>query len=148
MSEKENVPKRKEEKERMFALSLEARRKEYFCTDFVKLEDVKTWNEQGQDIKASGDEDKIKAELFKDFKINDDINLTEKVSLYEGDITRLEIDAIVNAANNSLLGGGGVDGAIHRAAGPHLQRENKEHGGCADGEAVTSGGYRLPAKCG
>jgi len=111
--------------------------------DETKPEDENTVEDDPEWIKQ------LKEDLKKDVeskKIDLKLDLSDKVSVFVGDITKLEIDAIVNAANSSLLGGGGVDGAIHRAAGKMLYMENKTLDGCEEGEAKSSGGYHLPAK--
>ncbi|XP_029031226.1 ADP-ribose glycohydrolase MACROD2 isoform X2 [Betta splendens] len=123
----------KTEKERLLRLDWEERRKEYRCQDYIPLDKIPTWreenrsNDDGSELTGGG-------------------GISDKVSLHKGDITLLEVDAIVNAAKSSLLGGGGVDFCIHKAAGTCLYDECRSLNGCEIGKAKITCGYDLPAR--
>ncbi|XP_052369959.1 ADP-ribose glycohydrolase MACROD1 isoform X1 [Oncorhynchus keta] len=126
-----------EVKAALLHMSQEERRNHYRTT-YLSLEVVPVWTAKSLTVDRG---DSVKATKFKRNEA-----LDKKISLFSGDITKLEIDGIVNAANKTLLGGGGVDGAIHRTAGPLLRSECAELQGCETGEAKITGGYGLPAK--
>ncbi|XP_059201590.1 ADP-ribose glycohydrolase MACROD1 isoform X2 [Centropristis striata] len=125
----------KQTKDFLLSLSVTDRRQHYRTSNFVPLDDISVWTPTAVSDGAE-----------KTTKYTRNKLLDKKISLYSGDITMLEIDAIVNAANKTLLGGGGVDGAIHRAAGPLLKKECASLHGCETGESKISCGYGLPAK--
>jgi len=126
------------EKQKYLSMSAAEKRK-LLKSEPLTVDQILTWPEYW-----SKNKDKISVLPGGADKV--DKTLANKVSLWEGDITKLEIDAIVNAANSGLRGGGGVDGAIHRAAGEYLQQECASLNGCPVGGAKITGGYMLPAK--
>ncbi|XP_041704788.1 ADP-ribose glycohydrolase MACROD1 isoform X2 [Coregonus clupeaformis] len=133
-----------EVKDALLHMSQEERRKHYRTT-YLSLDEVPVWTAKSL-VDTGGVHLCLQGDSVKGTNFKRNEALDKKISLFSGDITKLEIDGIVNAANKTLLGGGGVDGAIHRTAGPLLRSECAELRGCETGEAKITGGYGLPAK--